>query len=188
MLMSLWAWERKGEARETGEKWRGGDLVQVFNSHFKNHMERISMYIGWKSFISMSGGEFLQICTGEMNVWGKTCLTHTHTHTFTYMHSCLCYWQGQSEWRDSRSPKAQGSYRLQLRCVCAPATPQCVSACALRARWMEMAAPGVILSPFPKEEGEMCHACYPSRHRFLWWNIGKERGGNATRKDIRATR
>lgn len=187
MLMSPWAWERKGEARETGEKWRGGDLVQVFNSHFKYHMERISMYIGWKSFISMSGGEFLQICAGEMNVWGKTCLTHTHTHTFTYMHSCLCYWQGQSEWRVSRSPKAQGSYRLQLRCVCAPATPRCVSACALRAWWMEMAAPGVILSPFPKEEGEMCHACYPSRHRFLWWNIGKERGGNATRKDIRAT-
>lgn len=29
---------------------------------------------------------------------------------------------------------------------------------------MKMAALGVILSPFPKEEGEMCHACYPSRH------------------------
>ncbi|CAG11359.1 unnamed protein product [Tetraodon nigroviridis] len=27
-----------------------------------------------------------------------------------------------------------------------------------------MAAPGVILSPFPKEKGEICHACYPSRH------------------------
>lgn len=32
---------------------------------------------------------------------------------------------------------------------------------------MEMAARGAILSPFPKEEGEMCHACYPSEHRFL---------------------
>lgn len=29
---------------------------------------------------------------------------------------------------------------------------------------MEMAALGVILSPFSKEEGELCHACYPSRH------------------------
>lgn len=40
---------------------------------------------------------------------------------------------------------------------------------------MEMAAMGVILSPFPKEEGETCHACYPSRHRFLRWDIGKGR-------------
>lgn len=37
--------------REEGEGWRdgggmerGGDLVQVFNTHFKYHMERISMY------------------------------------------------------------------------------------------------------------------------------------------------
>lgn len=31
--------------REEGEAWRdGGDLVQVFNSHFKSRMERISMY------------------------------------------------------------------------------------------------------------------------------------------------
>lgn len=27
---------------------------------------------------------------------------------------------------------------------------------------LETAALGVILSAFPKEEGEMCHACYPS--------------------------
>lgn len=27
---------------------------------------------------------------------------------------------------------------------------------------LEMAALGVILSASPKEEGEMCHACYPS--------------------------
>lgn len=45
MLMSLWAWERKGKGGETGEKWSGGDLVQVLNTHFKYHMERISMYI-----------------------------------------------------------------------------------------------------------------------------------------------
>lgn len=52
---------------------------------------------------------------------------------------------------------------------------------------MEMAALGLILSPFPKEEGEMCHACYPSRHRFLR-NIEKRgRSGNPTRKDIRIT-
>lgn len=58
-------------------------------------------------------------------------------------------------------------------CLCLGHTSVCVSVCC-GASQTEMAAPGVILSPFPKEKGEICHACYPSRHWFLGWNIGKK--------------
>lgn len=60
--------------------------------------------------------------------------THTHPRARTHLilalrHAYLCYWQGQPEQSVSRSPEAQGSYRLELRCVCASATPLCVSVC-----------------------------------------------------------
>lgn len=119
------------EGGEMGEKWRGGNLAQVFDSHFKYHIERISMYISYKSFISMSVREFLWICFGKMNICRRYMLD-TSAHIHVHRHAHLCYWQGQSEWSVSRSPKAQGSYRLQLWCVCALATPQCVSACVLQ--------------------------------------------------------
>lgn len=62
-----------------------------------------------------------------MNICGQEMFeTYSHIHTSTQTHT-LSYWQGQSEWSVSRSPKAQGSYRLQLRCVCALTTPQCVA-------------------------------------------------------------
>lgn len=50
------------------EQWRVGDLVPVFNSRFKHHVERISMYNGWESSASMSAAEFLQTRSGEMNI------------------------------------------------------------------------------------------------------------------------
>lgn len=55
--------------------------------------------------------------------------TSKHRYLRALRHAYLRYWQGRSEWSVSRSPKAQGSYRLQPQCVCALATPQCVSAC-----------------------------------------------------------
>lgn len=44
MLMSPWACETKGKGGEKGAKWRGGDLVEAFNSHLKYHIETISLY------------------------------------------------------------------------------------------------------------------------------------------------
>lgn len=57
-------------------------------------------------------------------------LIHTHINMHAHRHAHLCYWQGQSEWNVSRSPKAQGSYGLQLRCVYVP-WPH-LSVCVLR--------------------------------------------------------
>lgn len=45
--------------------------------------------------------------------------------------SRLGFRQGQKEGSVSRSPKAQGSYRLELCCVCALTTPWCVSMCVV---------------------------------------------------------
>ena len=104
--------EEGGRRERWGRNGEGETLFKCSNSHFKYHMERISMYIGWESFISMSGGEFLQILKGR-NVWGKTCLTHTPTHT--HLHTCThAYAIGKAR----VSGESQGRLRLRALIDC----------------------------------------------------------------------
>lgn len=85
MLMSPWACESKGKGGEKGEKWRGGDLVEVFNSHLKYHIERISMYRMYlESLISRSVGDFLQYAWVKQTYEDESRLTHKHTYTYTH--------------------------------------------------------------------------------------------------------
>lgn len=62
---------------ETGERWRVGDLVQMYDSHFKYHMKRISMYIRKISFISVGLGNFRY---GQVNICNQG-MPNTHKCT-----------------------------------------------------------------------------------------------------------
>lgn len=128
--------------QEEGEGWRdGGGMVRCVCARGGQTLFKCSaptLNTVWRELVCAEcvGENFnIQKC-GRLSASlptrrtceNETCSAHEHTHMCAVRHAYLCYWQGQTEWCVSRSPKAQGSYRLQLRCVCAPAAPQCVSA------------------------------------------------------------
>lgn len=80
-----------------------------------------------------------EYASGEGTYGDKTCLRYTHPqiHMQTCTQTRRLMLLARPEWaKVSRSPKAQGSYRLQLWCVCVLATPLCVSVCVSQGwRW-----------------------------------------------------